>query len=114
MTHVERAAPGLAHESKCGNHGGLYGRLELVFVIFGGWVGVFEALGDLGFEGCGARGEFRVGDSHHFRLECIDRRDGWGDALDVALVLGTDEARDYAINYAFDVHTDYWMPRAAC
>jgi hypothetical protein len=28
-------------------------------------------------------------------------------------VLRADEARHDAINYAFDVHTDYWMPRAA-
>jgi hypothetical protein len=27
-------------------------------------------------------------------------------------VLRADEARDYAINYSFDVHSDYWMPRA--
>ncbi len=113
MAHVESAASCFAHESEGGNHGGLDCCLELIFVIFGGGVGVFEALGDLGFEGRGARGKIRVGERLYFGLEGVDCRDGWRDPLDVALVLRADEARHDAVNYLFNVHSACWMPRAA-
>ncbi len=69
----------------------------MVAVGFFGGVGVFQGLGDLRFELWSLGGKLLIGERLYFGLERVNLRDERHDALDIALVLGADEAGHYAV-----------------
>src|ERR1700722_16360857 len=104
VAHVERAATGFANESECGNDGGLEGLHHQVFEAGIGRIGVFERSLDLLFESEELRFQLFVAERFDFGFARIDGRDERLQFLDVALVLGADESRDYAVNNLCCIH----------
>ena len=104
MAHAQRAAARFADQGERRDQGRLDRILQFLLVVGIGDLEAFHALEDLRPEFRRLRAQFLVGKFFHLRLERVDRLDEGLDALDVALVLRADEARNNAIYDSFNVH----------
>src|ERR1700722_15788875 len=112
MAHSKRAKSRFTNEGKGGDNCRLERVQDLLLVLFFELriCGFFPALQPplpLGSKSGSARREVGVGELLHLRLEHVDLVHDRLNALDVALVLGADEARNDVIYDSFDLHLSW-------
>src|SRR5690348_6754445 len=104
MAHAKSAAAGFSYERERGHKRGLEGVLKALLIAGVRPVRAFKAALHFRLKLGGTRGKVCARKLLHLGLEHVDAVNVRRDFLDVALVLGADEARDDAIYYLFDVH----------
>ncbi len=104
VAHVEGAPPGLADQGKRRDQCRIDRIAQLLLVVRIVALEPFHAALHLGLEGQRPLAQLGVGKLLHLRLEGVDLSDQRLNALDVALMLGADEARDDTVYYPFYIH----------
>ena len=104
MAHVQEPPTRFAGQRKRRDQNRLEGLLHQVAEGRFGGVGVFEGFLNLLFQLEKAKLQIFVAERFDFGLEGVNSRDIGLQFFDVALVLGADKSRDYAVNNLRCIH----------